>query len=331
MRLLPLVLVALASLPSLAVADDDPGLILVYPSHGIGQAFTIKGRFIEDDGVKAGRKTASRWRNLRNNVKLLESDEIEDAVIEVRVGDWVGVGKTDDEGLFRVVGALAAGKALAPGRHRVTARALNDEGHPAPAAEGALFIMPPTGLAIISDIDDTILHTGVTSKREMIKNALLKNAAQIAAVPGAAAAYAKARAAGVAGVFYLSGSPQNFIRRIQTFLRMHDFPAGPLLLKDFGSDPTFDQKTYKLGHLRSVFAAHPGLRFILIGDSGETDPELYTQIRGMYPDRVAAIVIRLVVGGDNRPARFPNMHVVADHAKSPEVLVNLVKSARPKP
>ena len=331
MRLISLMFACLLGLPALAVADDDPGLILIYPSHGTGQAFTVRGRFIEDDEVKPGKVSTSRWRNLRNNAKLLESDEIEGAIIQVEIGAWKGVGKTDDDGVFSVVGALPPDTALSPGVHRVTATTVDDKGHPAPQAEGELFILPPTGLAIISDIDDTILHTGVTSKREMLKNALLKNAAQIAAVPGAATAYTQSKAAGAALIFYLSGSPQNFVRRIQTFLKINAFPTGPLLLKNFGEDPTFDQTTYKIGRLRSVFDAHPGLRFILVGDSGEHDPELYTQIRGMYPERVAAVVIRLVAGGDNRPARFADMHVLADHAKSPAVLVDLVKAAASKP
>lgn len=326
-----LMLACLIGLPGLAAADDDRGLILVCPSHGTGQSFTIHGRFIEDDRVRAAKTSASRWRNLRNNLKLLESDEIEDAVIEVQVGDWKGVGKTDDDGVFRVVASLPPAKALRPGVHRIRATAIDDQGHPAPAAQGALFVLPAKGLAIISDIDDTILHTGVTSKREMMKNALLKNAAQVDPVPGAATAYTRAKAAGASLIFYLSGSPQNFVRRMQDFLRLRKFPLGPLLLKNFGTDPTFDQQTYKMAHLKRVFEAHPGLRFILVGDSGEHDPELYAKVRGLYPARVAAVLIRLVVNGDNRPERFPNMHVVADHAKSPDVLVDLVKRAAARP
>ncbi|MGK0358020.1 MAG: phosphatidate phosphatase APP1 [Bradymonadia bacterium] len=326
-----LTLACLIGLPGLAAADDDPGLILVYPSHGTGQSFTIQGRFIEDDRVRTAKTSASRWRNLRNTLKLLESDEIEGALIQVQVGDWKGVGKTDDDGVFSVVASLPPGKALRPGVHRISATATDDQGHPALAARGALFVLPPKGLAIISDIDDTILHTGVTSKREMTKNALLKNAAQIDPVPGAATAYAKAKAAGALLIFYLSGSPQNFVRRIEGFLRLRKFPLGPLLLKNFGTDPTFDQQTYKMAHLKRVFETHPGLRFILVGDSGEHDPELYAKVRGLYPARVEAVLIRLVVDGDNRPERFANMHVVADHAKSPDVLVDLVKTAALRP
>ena len=277
------------------------------------------------------KKSASRWRNLRRNAKLLESDEIDDAIIQVQVGEWTGVGKTDDDGVFSVVASLPPDKALTPGTHRITAMAVDDQGHPAKPAHGTLFVLPATGIAIISDIDDTILHTGVTSKREMLKNALLKNAAQIDPVPGAATAYAKAKAAGASLVFYLSGSPQNFVRRIGQFLTLHKFPMGPLLLKNFGKDPTFDQETYKIGYLKRVFDRHPGLRFILVGDSGEHDPELYAKVRALYPKRVAAILIRLVADSDIRTQRFANMHVVADHAKSPDVLVDLVKTAVSRP
>lgn len=315
------------ALPTGAWADD-PGLILVYPSHGTPQGFTIRGRFIEDDGVRRAKKKSSRWRNAWRNAKLLESDEIDDAIIEVQVGGFTGRAKTDDDGVFEITASLPTGKALTVGRHPIKARAIDDQGHPAAPTEGVLYVLPPKGLAIISDIDDTILHTGVTSKREMLKNALLKNAAQIEQVPGASKAYQAARAAGVELVFYLSGSPQNFVRRIHDFLTMHKFPEGPLLLKNFGTDPTLDQETYKIGHLKRVFARHPGLRFLLVGDSGEHDPELYTKIRGMYPKRIAGILIRKVKGGDNRAERFTNMTVIDDHVAAPGALANMIEAAR---
>lgn len=317
----------LTALPSGARADD-PGLILVYPSHGTAQHFTIRGRFIEDDGVRRAKKKSSRWRNAWRNAKLLESDEIEDAIIEVAVGGFTGRATTDDDGVFEVTASLPAGKALTPGRHAIGARAIDDKGHRAAPTEGVLFVLPPKGLAVISDIDDTILHTGVTSKREMLKNALLKNAAQIEQVPGASKTYQAARAAGVDLIFYLSGSPQNFVRRIHDFLTMHKFPEGPLLLKNFGTDPTLDQETYKIAHLTRVFQRHPGLRFVLVGDSGEHDPELYTKIRGMYPTRIAGILIRKVEGGDDRPERFTNMTVIDDHVAAPTALLNMIKAAR---
>lgn len=334
MRLMILALAACLVIlvrPSSARADDDPGLILIYPSHGTAQHFTVVGRFIEDDGVRAADPKAGRLSNAWRNAKLLESDEIEDAVIEVRIGDWVSRAKTDDDGLFAIEASLPPGKALTPGEHVIHARAIDDQDHPAPPAQGTLFVLPPKGLAIISDIDDTILHTGVTSKRAMLKNALLKNAAQTQAIPGAARAYAAARRGGVDLVFYLSGSPQNFVRRISDFIKRNAFPAGPLLLKNFGQDPTFDQKTYKLSHLKRVLSRHPGLRFILVGDSGEHDPELYTTLRGMFPDRIAGILIRRVQGGDNRADRFINMTVIDDHVAAPDALAKMVQAAKAIP
>ena len=103
-----------------------------------------------------------------------------------------------------------------------------------------------------------------------------------------------------------------------------------MLLKNFGKDPTFDQKTYKLGRLKRILEQHPGLRFVLVGDSGEQDPELYTTLRGMFPKRIAGILIRRVKGGENRPDRFINMTVIDDHAAAPDALVKMVQAAGPK-
>lgn len=302
--------------PGSALAGDDPGLLLVYPGHATPTHAEISGRLIEDEGVGTARKGGSRLGNLVRNAKRLDSDEIEDALVEVEIAGRTFKTKTDDDGVWRI--SVGCEPPLTPGPLAVRVRVLDDQGHPTPPATGTLHVFPANGLALLSDFDDTVVHSGITSKREMVKTALLKNAAQLKMVAGAGAAYAKAVAGPFEGVFYLSGSPQNFMPRVVDFLRRNAFPAGPILLKNFGSDPTFDQVGYKVGRIRQVFAAHPGLRFVLVGDSGEKDPEIYRQIAQEHPGRVVSTVIRLVDGGDNRESRFTGMTTVDDYRSVPK-------------
>ncbi len=306
-------LLALFAAPVLA---RDPGVLLLYPGHGTPDGVELVGRLLEDEGV--GGRSLSRWGALRDNLKRLESDEIEHALVEVECGGATARARTDDDGLFRV---RLAPKGLAPGARPWRVRVIEDRGHPTPPAQGVVHVFPHEGVALLSDFDDTIVHSHITSKKGMLRVALLKSAATTRPVAGAAAAYSGAVASGYSGVFYLSGSPQNFMPRIVDFLRLRGFPAGPVLLKNFGSDPTFDQVAYKLGRIRQVLAAHPRLVFTLVGDSGERDPEIYAQIRAEQPGRVAGIVIRRARGGDNRPERFHGMTVVDDFATPPAALL----------
>jgi phosphatidate phosphatase APP1 len=324
-RVVALIAWAALALPAVARADE-PGLLLVYPTHATPNRLIAAGRFIEDEGQRAPSRSSGRLRNVIEAAKALESDEIEGAVVEVTVGGRSYRAVTDDEGLWRVDTGVE--QPLAVGPQTVVARAVEDKGHPAPAATGLVYVLPAApSVAVISDYDDTVVHSGITSKREMIATALTKNSAQLRPVAGAARTYRAWREAGAAAVFYVSGSPQNFVPRVLDFLGRHRFPAGPLLLKDFGTDSTFDQVGYKLGRLRSILEAHPQTRFLLVGDSGEKDPEIYAQLRGHYPDRVVGIVIRRVHGSDLTGGRFTGMTVVDDFTDTPR----LIGLLRPKP
>jgi len=298
---------------------DDPGLLLIYPGHARPNHVEVSGRLIEDEGFRKPSRNAGSLRNLWENAKRLESDEIEGALVEVTIAGRAFRVRTDDDGVWRISAAMDP--PLAPGRLQIAARVLEDKGHPTPATAGAVFILPAgPSVAIISDFDDTVIHSEITSKRGLVRQALLRNASQSKAVKGAAAAYRAATATGMGAVFYLSGSPQNFMPRIMDFLELHRFPEGPILLKNFGHDPTFDQVGYKLGRIRAVFQAHPTTRFVLVGDSGEKDPEVYAQLRKEMPQRVAGIVIRRVAGDTSLPGRFNDMTVVANIDPVPALL-----------
>jgi phosphatidate phosphatase APP1 len=169
----------------------------------------------------------------------------------------------------------------------------------------------------------------VANKPHLLWNTLTRNAAQLEPVPGANKAYQAAEAAGVGAFFYLSGSPLQLHDRISKYLERERFPAGVILLKNLGDDPLFTQLDYKVGRLEKLLATVPNLRFILIGDTGEKDPEIYAAIRDKHPERVAAIIIRRAPGADHGPpSRFTGMTVVDDYRGQHDVIAKLVTQAR---
>jgi phosphatidate phosphatase APP1 len=180
-------------------------------------------------------------------------------------------------------------------------------------------------LAVISDIDDTVVNTHVTDKKKLAATVLLKNAAQLEPVEGAARNYAGALSAGASGIFYLSGSPQNFYPRLRAFLDQNAFPRGPLLLKNLGDDALLKQQGYKGARIDELFARFPNMRAILVGDSGEKDPEIYKEAKAKHGDRVVAIVIRKAAGAHNHDARFEGCSVVEGAYASDSFLSDLIK------
>ncbi len=263
-----------------AIASRQPIIILPYLGYGTPHKLTVRGRVLEDEGFRPAADADGRWRNLIQFYKRLESDEVPGA--RLRAGGTETL--TDNEGYFRieVEGAFPAGwnevklELLHPASAQATARVL------VPAAEAAF--------GLISDIDDTVVTSNVTSKMKMILTAALTNARTRKPFKGVAAFY-RALHAGVNPVFYVSKSPWNLYAPIVEYLGVQGLPLGPVMLRDFGFRTP---KNHKATEIENILNTYPALKFVLSGDSGEQDPEIYADIVRRFPDRVRAIYIRSV-------------------------------------
>lgn len=221
-------------------------------------------------------------------------------------GRIVDAGQTDRSGHFQAVFefdeeflAAVAGPAGPPGR-RLPWTAVTAEGEwSAPvhaAAVGEIHAVEPAGSSVISDIDDTVKVTNVANRRELLRNTLLR---EFTAVPGMAGLYRGWERTGTA-FHYVSASPWQLSRCLGGFLVTAGLPAGSMHLKHFrlkdstplGRLPS--RKRSKRRVIEQIMADFPGRRFVLVGDSGERDPEVYAAVAKRRPHQVAGIVIRLV-------------------------------------
>lgn len=275
-------------------ANADTREIVIYPGFA-GSGVVIEGRVIEARGGAPEAQSDSWFTNLKRTLRRLISDEQAQVPVRVEFDGRVWRAVTDAEGYFRIEGDAPAG---APAGWRGVIA--TTEGGDA-SANGAILRVPSENrLGIISDVDDTILISEVTDKSRLLRNVLLVNYAQRQAVPGTADFYARLTRRNpkpeAAPVFYLSASPRQLHAGIQTFLDRNGFPRGVLMTKkvtnDETSDPLIDQVRYKTARIEQVLAALPQVRFVLVGDDGERDPEIYHDIRQRYPDRIDSIWIR---------------------------------------
>jgi phosphatidate phosphatase APP1 len=127
-------------------------------------------------------------------------------------------------------------------------------------------------------------------------NMLCARAAARRAVAGMPELYARFRAAHPDAPFvYLSSGAWNTARTLRRFLARHGFPAGPLLLTDFGPTDTGwfrSGRVHKTTSLNRLMDTFPHVRWVLVGDDGQADPEIYAAAAKEHPDQVAAVVIR---------------------------------------
>lgn len=160
--------------------------------------------------------------------------------------------------------------------------------------EGTIHVVRPEGLSIVSDIDDTIKNTEATCRQEMLTNTFLR---PFKAVEGMAGVYAQWNAQG-ADFHYVSSSPWELYESIADLCRIGQFPAGSMHLRYFRiRDEMFKRwrplrRKGKAGIIASLMVQLPMRRFVLIGDSGERDPEIYRFLAKRFPNQVAGIFIR---------------------------------------
>jgi phosphatidate phosphatase APP1 len=163
---------------------------------------------------------------------------------------------------------------------------------------GRVRLIGPAGVSVISDIDDTIKISEVSDRRALLANTFLR---EFRAVPGMAEAYQRWSREG-AVFHYVSSSPWQLYRPLSDFLKRSGFPGGTFHLKDFRwKDSSFfnlfaSPEQTKRQAIDPIFRDFPRRRFILVGDSGEKDPEIYGELARVHPMLVARILIRDVTG-----------------------------------
>jgi len=183
------------------------------------------------------------------------------------------------------------------------------------------YVLAPgrkTRLAVISDIDDTIIETGITgSFRAIIRNwkrVLAEMPDERLHIPGAdvfygalggGAALPKGGGHGEAipaatkrPFFYVSSSPWNLFSYLVAFQQGQGLPLGPIMLRDWG----FNRATlgssshgkHKRAAIDRILQTYPETRFALIGDDTQGDLTAYSAIVADNPGRIAAVFIRTV-------------------------------------
>lgn len=297
----------------------DPVCVAAYRGFGDGHMIHLKGRVLEEPRLRVATDRDSIWDNLVNMYRRFESEEISGARVRARVAGVEQEVVTDSEGYFDLSIAPAGGLPSSAPWQMVEIELLDPRPQSnRPVRETAQVLVPaPTAqFGVISDIDDTVVHTGATSLLRMARTTFLGNARTRLPFEGVAALYRAleqgASADVVNPIFYVSSSPWNLYDMLVEFFELQGIPAGPIFLRDWGvSWSQVGPKRHhghKLSSIQRLLDFYSDLPFILIGDSGQADPEIYAEVVRAYPNRILAVYIRNIT---REPERMDAIRALA--------------------
>lgn len=170
-----------------------------------------------------------------------------------------------------------------------------------------VHVIGDEGLSVVSDIDDTIKISEVLNHEALLKNTFCR---PFVSVPGMSETYRIWAAQHGAAFHYVSASPWQLYLPLSEFVRSNGFPAGTFHMKEFRlKDRTAtamlaSPEKYKPGVIEPLLRQFPRRQFVLVGDSGEKDPEIYALLARRFPRQVRAVFIRDVTGEDAAAARY---------------------------
>jgi len=172
--------------------------------------------------------------------------------------------------------------------------------------KGMVRLVQPTGQSVISDIDDTVKITAVTDRKSMLEHTFLLD---FVAAPGMPQLY-RSWAGDDVSFHFVSSSPWQLYSPLSEFLDNSDFPWATFDLKAirFRDESIFD--LFKKGTetkpatIEQILSTYPGRQFVLVGDSGEQDPEVYAGLLREHPEQVLKAYIRNVTQETADNARF---------------------------
>jgi phosphatidate phosphatase APP1 len=264
---------------------DPRRIIEPYIGYAEPDALVVRGRVLASLRRNSAAPLQSKWLNFRQMMSLFLTDEVAGVQVEA-----MGVkGMTDEEGYF----TLRIPRSHASGWQDVIVT-LSDQ-----QVEADCSVLVPQANArfgVISDIDDTMLHTGAYALWRNLWTSLTGNALTRRVFPDAVHFMNALGEAGRNPVYYVSSSPWNLHHFLTLVFARAGLLRGPMFLRDLGLSPsqfvTGTHGDHKGGAIDLLMQANPELDFVLVGDTGQHDAFVYRDAVRRHPGRVIAIVLR---------------------------------------
>ena len=266
--------------------------------------------------------TGGRWQAIRTLMSHYASHEVKDLDVRMDLkspdGEVVSHRAVTDKEGYVVFDIGLPSEWPLPDRPRWEVVELhweNDEGKQCVPAH-VLAPGAETHLGVISDVDDTIIETGITgSPRALLRNwrrLLAQHPEERIAVPHADTFYGalggarfdpeeashlgESLPATQRPFFFVSSSPWNLFSYLVAFKKAKGLPLGPMVLRDWGLNrETFGSSSHgghKVDAIKQIVGFYPDMRFALVGDDTQGDVTAFGEVAEAMRGRIAAIFIR---------------------------------------
>lgn len=275
---------------------NAPKHLAAYRGYADAQGADVIGRVLAQSPEQTHAVDDGWWDNLLDTWRRFETDEVPHVPLQLRFRDAQVSVSSDHEGYWHA--SLPTTTPPSDALWDNATASLSDG--TLLTAQPILQVGPRARIGIISDIDDTVLFSGITQWKLAAQLTFLHNARTRKPLAGVAALYG-ALQRGVDGsgrhpLFYVSSSPWNLYDLLEDFMELNALPPGPMFLRDLGTDDGKFLKTaghgHKLERASTLIERFPQLRWVLLGDSGQADAELFAEAARRFGSRIAAIYIR---------------------------------------
>lgn len=296
-----------------------PPLILAFRGFGNLKEMHIRGRVIEDKGLSQPEQSDSIWSNMKAMYKRYTSYEIPYCTLKVRFDDQEQTVRADEEGYFQADFTWDGLPEHQNEWFRVNI-SIDDNDYKKfgeiKAIGEAMVPLKGSQYGVISDVDDTILVSRATTIYRKLRLMLLKNAHTRLPFEGVSAFYRALQQGDCQTCFnpiiFVSSSSWKLYDLLVDFCKVKDIPKAPFMLRQSRLDEfkfiSDIHKNHKMIQIKRIMDTFHDLQFVLIGDSGQKDAEIYKCVVEDYPGRVKQIYIRDVVG----PARHEYIKSISD-------------------
>ncbi len=319
-----------------------PYQIIYFRAFGSPRAVWVTGRVLRQNDLASPVDKAPFWENLSATVSRFLTSEVGGITVRIETFGQTFRTVTNQDGYFDVTIdpaiELPAGRAWFPIRY-ILEDVEQPVGYDGPSGsgtrqvikDGQLMIAPAySQFGVISDIDDTVLVTGATNIWQTLKLTFLENAFTRLPFAGVAAFYRALQGGAVTTLFnpiyFVSSSPWNIYDLLIDFFRIQGIPKGPLLLRSIELTPDLlssqSHHTHKRKMIDKILAVNPDLPFVLLGDSGQQDPEIYADVIQANPNRIKAVYIRDVSAEDRRDEDVKKLIQTTSSYNVPMMLVS---------
>lgn len=261
----------------------DP-VIESYGGYSTPNGVVLRGRVLNRSQPRPVAAGSSRLRNAIAMARLFHTAEV--AGVEVTAGSTTTC--SDDEGFFELEVAGEPSE-LTPIHVELPGFGVT--------AEPVVHHTPPDArFGVISDIDDTVMQTNAFALWRNVWTTLSGSVEGRRIFDDSASLLVRLVDEGRNPVFYVSSAPWNLHRFLTQVFERNGVPLGPMFLSDYGvDDRTFiapGHRRHKLGHIETILNANPDLGFVLIGDTGQRDADVYLQAIGNHEGQILAVILR---------------------------------------